>query len=94
MACNIQKLVISLICSVVIGLGADFAVAQNRFALVVGNADYQVGKLANPVNDAEDMTTILKRMGFETILVKNANRSQMRNAIREFGKNIQSRAGC
>jgi hypothetical protein len=37
---------------------------EPRFALVIGNSDYgELGKLKNPVNDANDMAATLKRLG-------------------------------
>jgi len=39
---------------------------ENRFALVIGNSNYQYGaSLANPVNDAEDIGEKLKTAGFD-----------------------------
>ena len=45
------------------------AAAEKRVALVVGNSNYaQVGTLANPANDANDISSALKSAGFEVIL--------------------------
>jgi hypothetical protein len=41
-------------------------------ALVIGNSSYNTSSLRNPVNDANDMASALKRLGFEVILRKNA----------------------
>ena len=47
-------------------LFAEISHAQTRrIALVIGNADYkQVPKLANSINDAEDMAKALRGFGF------------------------------
>jgi hypothetical protein len=45
---------------------------QRRIALVIGNANYEVGKLGTPLNDATDMNAALKELGFEVILLKDA----------------------
>ena len=37
---------------------------EKRIALVIGNADYRIGRLANPVNDARAVVQALKRAGF------------------------------
>ena len=37
---------------------------EPRPALVIGNADYLVAPLRNPVNDAEDMARALRGLGF------------------------------
>jgi len=57
---------------------------QHRLALVIGNSNYESSPLKNPVNDATDMGSMLKSMGFEVIRELNANQKQMENAIRTF----------
>jgi hypothetical protein len=55
---------------------------EPRFALVIGNADYgELGKLKNPVNDANDMAASLKRLGFTVELLLNSELPQMENAV-------------
>ncbi len=55
------------------------ALAQPRVATVIGNADYQrdVLDLANPVNDANLMATVLSELGFEVVAWRNATRNDM-----------------
>ncbi len=55
-----------------------------RVALVIGNAKYKFSPLKNPVNDATDMATSLRSVGFDVIEVKDANKRQMRAATRRF----------
>ncbi len=57
---------------------------ERRVALVIGNANYKASKLENPVNDASDMTNVLRGLGFEVSLLQDATLSQMRNATRKF----------
>jgi uncharacterized caspase-like protein len=53
--------------------------------LVIGNSNYQeTGQLPNPVNDATDMAQVLRELGFDVILLKDANLSQMGEALDEF----------
>ncbi|WP_342349640.1 caspase family protein [uncultured Nitrospira sp.] len=59
-----------------------------RTALVIGNAQYQAGALKNPVNDAQDMATILETMGFDVTLTLNAGQEQMEHAINTFGRQL------
>ena len=66
------------------------ATSESRVALVIGNADYQTGRLRNPVNDSKDMAEILRRLGFEVITRTNADKRAMVLAIREFGKKLRS----
>ena len=60
------------------------AMASNRIALVIGNADYKTEPLANPMNDARAMANKLKLLGFTVTKLENATRSQMANAIAAF----------
>ena len=57
-----------------------------RLALVMGNAAYQTSPLANPVNDATDMSARLKKLGFDVFLQINRTKEQMDRAIDEFGQ--------
>ncbi|NBO15409.1 MAG: hypothetical protein EBV20_09795 [Betaproteobacteria bacterium] len=61
---------------------------ERRIALVIGNGAYTVRPLNNPVNDANDISAALKRSGFQVIDVRNANLTQMRAKIREFGDQL------
>lgn len=63
---------------------------ERRLALVIGNGAYKVRPLNNPVNDANDISAALKRSGFQVIDVRNANLTQMRAKIREFGDQLIS----
>src|SRR6202048_2093879 len=62
------------------------AFAEKRVALVMGNSAYQnVNRLANPTNDSEAMSAILKKAGFDVVEFKrDLNVSEMRRALRDF----------
>ena len=61
------------------------AVAENRVALVIGNAAYhQTPELKNPINDAADMTATLERLGFKVIKGFDLDKTAMDRAIRDF----------
>jgi len=63
---------------------------KRRVALVIGNGDYRVaGRLTNPVNDASDMATALRRLGFDVVEGKDLDRRAMDQAIREFGRKLE-----
>jgi hypothetical protein len=68
------------------------AAAERRTALVIGNSAYSSGPLKNPVNDAADVATALKRAGFSVTLKKDASFREMMEAIEEFG-NILKKGG-
>src|SRR5262249_9145243 len=59
-----------------------------RVALVIGNADYKLGPLQNPVTDAEAMAkTLEKELKFDKgILKKDLNGDGFRAALREFAR--------
>jgi uncharacterized caspase-like protein len=69
--------------------------ADARVALVVGNGDYEgdLGKLKNPTNDAALMADTLKGLGFDVVLVENADQKEMKRAIREFGQKLRGTGG-
>ena len=72
-------LVLGLVC---MGL---FASDGLRYALVLGNGAYEkTTKLANPVNDAGDVASMLEDLGFKVRLETDATLSRMEGAVREF----------
>lgn len=56
--------------------GRETTGAERRVALVIGNSAYDrsMGRLINPVNDAEDMARTLRSLGFEVSHQQNLNR--------------------
>jgi formylglycine-generating enzyme required for sulfatase activity len=60
-----------------------------KVALVIGNEDYQKGRLNNPTNDAKDIATALEQVGFEVIKVENASLKQMETTIKMFGQYLR-----
>lgn len=62
---------------------------DRRTALVIGNGDYKVSPLKNPVNDAEVMSEQLEALGFDVIKGINLNQKQMKKKISAFGKQLK-----
>ncbi len=63
---------------------------DNRFALVIGNSDYLIGPLKNPVNDAYAMALMLERLGFDVLVRLNIEtKDDMKKVIREFGAKLK-----
>jgi hypothetical protein len=61
-----------------------------RLALVLGNAKYEaVPALDNPSNDAADLAQALRRVGFEVIEQRDANREAMAKAVRDFSQRLR-----
>lgn len=63
---------------------------EKRYALVVGNSNYNkdIGILKNPVNDATDVATELRKSNFEVQLVTNCTYVQLREAMRKFHEKL------
>jgi hypothetical protein len=65
------------------------ASAQDRFALVIGNANYKsVTALSNPARDAEAVGTLLKDAGFQVTAALDLDKSNMSKVIRFFTSSI------
>jgi uncharacterized caspase-like protein len=63
----------------------ECAISVSCFALVIGNDNYQYATLlSNSVNDATDIATVLRNLGFKVILKHNIRRREMKRAVREF----------
>lgn len=74
---------------VVLLLAQAPAWAAQRLALIIGNAAYSEGRLANPVNDAQLMDRTLRDLGFQVERLENADFRRMQRAVREFGTRAQ-----
>ena len=59
-----------------------------RIALVIGNADYVISPLENPVNDSSLIARTLRKVGFEVLELENADQKSMKIAIKQFGKKL------
>lgn len=64
---------------------------EKRVALVIGNSNYKSSASLgeNPINDANDMAATLENLGFTVIKGIDTDRSQMSDAIRNFGRQSQ-----
>ena len=62
---------------------------EQRVALVIGNGAYGDVPLKNPVNDAQAVAQALEYCGFEVSRKINADRKEMRQAIRDFGNQLK-----
>ena len=61
---------------------------DNRLAVVIGNSSYENRPLKNPINDAKDISAVLKKSGFKVIEVYDADLPKMKDAIDEFTNNL------
>jgi uncharacterized caspase-like protein len=64
------------------------AKAERRIALVVGNANYKNPSLvlSNPKNDAEDVASALRSLGFEVIQAVDTNKHDMDLSMAKFAR--------
>jgi TRAP-type transport system periplasmic protein len=65
------------------------AAHAQRVALLVGNASYSSAPLRNPPNDVREMEAALTAVGFKVSKLLNANQSQLKRAVRDFGNSAR-----
>lgn len=82
-----QKVTLNLFILLLLIPITTFASSQ-RTALIIGNSTYKSSPLTNPTNDARDMATVLKSLDFDVILLTDASKKQMIDAIHDFGKKL------
>lgn len=58
--------------------------AEKRVALVIGNSAYPDAPLETPANDAQDVASALRELGFEVVEMTDADHEEMRRAIAQF----------
>jgi len=76
---------------VVLAAPALPAAAEQRVALVIGNSAYaSIPRLANPARDAALMAAALGDVGFDVVVVRDADRDAMAKAIQEFGRRLRA----
>ena len=63
---------------------------ERRKAMVIGMSDYGAGRsLNNTLNDADDMATVLTRLGFEVTLLKNNDLRNLRTNLSAWYNTIE-----
>ncbi len=60
-----------------------------RYALIIGNADYKFAPLKNPVNDATDMASTLRKLRYTTTIALNQDPQQLRKSVKQFYASIK-----
>jgi uncharacterized caspase-like protein len=87
-----NKLLLLLLSAIILFANNDRALYLKKYknekkvALVIGNSDYsgKLSKLKNPINDANDVKDQLENLGFEVIIVTNADQKRIDRKLREF----------
>jgi uncharacterized caspase-like protein len=91
----VMKLTIKQLVATLCGVAALLAVsgpaaAEKRVALVIGNSAYQhTASLKNPSNDAIDIATKLRALGFDVIDGTDLSKADMESRIRAFADKLQ-----
>jgi Caspase domain len=85
-----KKLLLFALHLLCLNLLAQNTMPLRRVAYVVGNADYDVGKLYNPVNDARDLAENLKKLGFEVHKFENVKLAEFRSLVNQYGAELSS----
>ena len=80
-----MKKYIILIISFFLASGLAYGQSKRGLVLVIGNSAYAEGALKNPVNDAIDISSKFRSLGFDVIDIVNANQEQMGRSIDDFG---------
>ena len=81
-----RSLVVAVLAFVVFA-APSVVLADGRVALVVGNSTYaHIGRLPNPDNDARDISSALRRLGFEVTTEFDADRVELTQALRAFAR--------
>ncbi|MBD5410063.1 MAG: PEGA domain-containing protein [Treponema sp.] len=82
--------------AVVANLLAAFLFAQEaRNALLIANEEYstEIGKLKTPIQEAEALKVVLDELGFDTVIVKNAERTEINKILYEFKAKTENEGG-
>ena len=65
--------------------------SQQKFALVIGNGNYNgISQLRNPVNDANDVETVLRNLGFTVEKILNGGLEQMETGVINLKRRLGS----
>ncbi|MFT5483972.1 MAG: putative caspase-like protein [Halieaceae bacterium] len=62
--------------------------ALPRYALIIGNGDYDFSPLKNPANDARDMAKKLRKLRYKVTLATDQEAEQLRTTVVDFYKSI------
>ena len=79
-----RAFIIGLLAALGLVSGAFAQPAENRIALVIGNAAYQAGALQTPANDAGLVAQTLQAAGFDVVGARDLDQDSLRHAFRDF----------
>ena len=64
-----------------------------RVALIIGNSAYANAPLLNPANDAQAMSDVLRRLGFQVVELRDGSKAQMSGAISKMSDTLKGKQG-
>lgn len=64
-----------------------------RVALIIGNSAYANAPLLNPANDAQAMSDVLRRLGFQVVELRDGSKAQMSAAISKMSDTLKGKQG-
>jgi TPR repeat protein len=80
---------VAVACAVIFAMAASAYAEGKRVALVVGNSAYQsVAALPNPRNDAEAVSTALRKQGFEVVTALDLSRIELERAVERYARSL------
>jgi hypothetical protein len=84
------KHIIMLILSFVFSVSVSAQFGGNRYALIIGNADYKniTPPLPNTINDAADIAAALQKLGYQVDMRKNSNINDFDASVERFINNL------
>ena len=85
-----------LVFTLVVALsGVCLFAKEAKNALLIANGEYssEIGKLATPIPEAEALKAVLDELGFETVIVKNAGRTEIIEILDEFSTKTKNEGG-
>jgi hypothetical protein len=84
---QLRSWLVGLVCAIVAMVAGAPVRAEQRIALVIGNAAYvHAAPLANPNNDANDMAAALRDAGFDVILGLDLDKRSFDLKVRDFAR--------
>lgn len=89
-----RSLAISTAFALTVGAAASTAawaeIDERRVALVFGNQSYTyAGELSQTLHDADEMAAALQSVGFDVMLVHDADRREMQQSLNQFRREIR-----
>lgn len=83
------SLLMSLFAPALVLATATVALAEPRYALVIGNSGYKSARLPNPKNDAKLIARTLQQLGFKVTKLIDVDQRAMKKAMLAFSRRLR-----